>query len=284
MSELTLCEEHLMFGGRQQRWQHTSGVLGCPMKFSVFLPPQAGEQPVPLIWCLAGLTCTDENFSVKSGAQRLAAEAGIALIMPDTSPRGEDVADDPAYDLGQGAGFYLNATRAPWDKHYRMYDYLTSELPALLAEHFSFSDRQAIMGHSMGGHGALVLALREAGRFTSVSAFAPIVNPGSVPWGQKAFTAYLGENAADWHQYDASVLMQQAAHRLPVLIDQGSADSFLPEQLQPGVLEEIAHQQQFDFTLRWQQGYDHSYFFIASVIEDHVRFHARHLLVSLPEE
>ncbi|GAA0493709.1 S-formylglutathione hydrolase [Tatumella punctata] len=277
MSEMTLCEEHLMFGGRQQRWQHHSAVLGCTMRFSLFLPPRAATGPVPLIWCLAGLTCTDENFSIKSGAQRLAAQAGIALVMPDTSPRGEHVVDDAAYDLGQGAGFYLNATRAPWNQHYRMYDYLTTELPSLLDGLFSFNGRQAIMGHSMGGHGALVLALREAGRFTSVSAFAPIVNPAQVPWGQKAFTAYLGENVADWQCYDACALMQQASHRVPVLIDQGSADTFLPLQLQPEALEKIARQQQFDFTLRWQQGYDHSYYFIASVIDDHLRFHSRYL-------
>lgn len=280
MSGLTLCEEHLMFGGRQQRWQHTSATLGCEMKFSLFLPPAATAQPVPLLWCLAGLTCTDENFSVKSGAQRLAASQGIALIMPDTSPRGSEVADDEQYDLGQGAGFYLNATQAPWDRHYRMYDYLTQELPALLAEHFSFSDRQAIMGHSMGGHGALVLALREAGRFTSVSAFAPIVNPSSVPWGEKAFSAYLGEDREAWRQYDASLLMAEATHRLPVLIDQGLADNFYPQQLQPEVLETAAHEHQFDLTLRWQEGYDHSYYFITSVIEDHLRFHARHLLAA----
>ncbi|GAA0518065.1 S-formylglutathione hydrolase [Tatumella terrea] len=280
MSGLTLCEEHLMFGGRQQRWQHTSATLGCEMKFSLFLPPAAADQPVPLLWCLAGLTCTDENFSVKSGAQRLAADQGIALIMPDTSPRGSEVPDDEQYDLGQGAGFYLNATRAPWDRHYRMYDYLTQELPALLAEHFSFSDRQAIMGHSMGGHGALVLSLREAGRFTSVSAFAPIVNPSSVPWGVKAFTAYLGEDREAWRQYDASLLMAEATHRLPMLIDQGLADNFYPLQLQPEVLETAAREHQFDLTLHWQEGYDHSYYFITSVIEDHLRFHARHLLTA----
>ena len=278
MSGLTLCEEHLMFGGRQQRWQHTSATLGCEMKFSLFLPPTATAGPVPLLWCLAGLTCTDENFSVKSGAQRLAAAQGIALIMPDTSPRGSGVPDDEQYDLGQGAGFYLNATQSPWDRHYRMYDYLTRELPALLAEHFSFSERQAIMGHSMGGHGALVLALREAGRFTSVSAFAPIVNPSSVPWGEKAFTAYLGEDREAWRQYDASLLMAEASHRLPVLIDQGLSDNFYPLQLQPEVLENVAREHQYDLTLRWQEGYDHSYYFITSVIEDHLHFHARHLL------
>ena len=280
MSGLTLVEEHLMFGGRQQRWQHTSATLGCEMKFSLFLPPAATSQPVPLLWCLAGLTCTDENFSVKSGAQRLAAAQGIALIMPDTSPRGSDVPDDEQYDLGQGAGFYLNATQAPWDQHFHMYDYLTQELPALLAEHFSFSSRQAIMGHSMGGHGALVLALREAGRFTSVSAFAPIVNPSSVPWGEKAFTAYLGEDKETWRHYDASLLMAEASHRLPVLIDQGLSDNFYPLQLQPETLEKVAREHQFDLTLRWQQGYDHSYYFITSVIEDHLLFHARYLLAA----
>ncbi|WP_029686614.1 S-formylglutathione hydrolase [Tatumella saanichensis] len=278
MSALTLCEEHLMFAGRQQRWQHTSASLNCEMKFSVFLPPQAAKGKVPLLWCLAGLTCTDENFSVKSGAQRLAAELGIALVMPDTSPRGEDVPNDASYDLGQGAGFYLNATQAPWDRHFKMYDYLTVELPTLLAEHFPVTERQAIMGHSMGGHGALVLALRQAGRYTSVSAFAPIVNPCAVPWGQKAFSAYLGDDRAAAEGYDATLLMAKASHRLPVLVDQGDSDNFYPQQLQPEALQAVAQQQGFEFTLRWQKGYDHSYFFIASVVEDHLRFHGRYLL------
>lgn len=278
MSALTLCEEHLMFGGRQQRWQHTSTSLNCEMKFSVFLPPQAAKGKVPLLWCLAGLTCSDENFSVKSGAQRLAAELGIALVMPDTSPRGENVPDDASYDLGQGAGFYLNATQAPWDRHFKMYDYLTVELPTLLAEQFPITERQAIMGHSMGGHGALVLALRQAGRYTSVSAFAPIVNPCAVPWGQKAFAAYLGDDRAAAESYDATLLMAKASHRLPVLVDQGDSDNFYPQQLQPEALEAVAQQQGFDFTLRWQKGYDHSYFFIASVVEDHLRFHGQYLL------
>lgn len=278
MSALTLCEEHLMFGGRQQRWQHTSTSLNCEMKFSVFLPPQAAEGKVPLLWCLAGLTCSDENFSVKSGAQRLAAELGIALVMPDTSPRGENVPDDASYDLGQGAGFYLNATQAPWDRHFKMYDYLTVELPTLLAEQFPITERQAIMGHSMGGHGALVLALRQAGRYTSVSAFAPIVNPCAVPWGQKAFAAYLGDDRAAAESYDATLLMAKVSHRLPVLVDQGDSDNFYPQQLQPEALEAVAQQQGFDFTLRWQKGYDHSYFFIASVVEDHLRFHGQYLL------
>lgn len=278
MSAVTLCEEHLMFGGRQQRWQHTSTSLNCEMKFSVFLPPQAAKGKVPLLWCLAGLTCSDENFSVKSGAQRLAAELGIALVMPDTSPRGENVPDDASYDLGQGAGFYLNATQAPWDRHFKMYDYLTVELPTLLAEQFPITERQAIMGHSMGGHGALVLALRQAGRYTSVSAFAPIVNPCAVPWGQKAFAAYLGDDRAAAESYDATLLMAKASHRLPVLVDQGDSDNFYPQQLQPEALEAVAQQQGFDFTLRWQKGYDHSYFFIASVVEDHLRFHGQYLL------
>lgn len=278
MSALTLCEEHLMFGGRQQRWQHTSTSLNCEMKFSIFLPPQAAKGKVPLLWCLAGLTCSDENFSVKSGAQRLAAELGIALVMPDTSPRGENVPDDASYDLGQGAGFYLNATQAPWDRHFKMYDYLTVELPTLLAEQFPITERQAIMGHSMGGHGALVLALRQAGRYTSVSAFAPIVNPCAVPWGQKAFAAYLGDDRAAAESYDATLLMAKASHRLPVLVDQGDSDNFYPQQLQPEALEAVAQQQGFDFTLRWKKGYDHSYFFIASVVEDHLRFHGQYLL------
>ncbi len=277
MSALTLVQEQKCFGGRQVRYKHQSAVLNCEMQFSVFLPPQAATQPVPALYWLSGLTCSDENFSVKAGAQRVAAELGIALIIPDTSPRGDDVADDPAYDLGQGAGFYVNATQAPWAQHYQMYDYILTELPTLLEVELPLSDQRAISGHSMGGHGALVLALRNPQRFTSVSAFAPIANPVNCPWGQKAFTAYLGEDRAAWEEYDASLLLAQYRGDLPMLVDQGDADNFLSEQLKPQALYTAGMQAKANLLLRMQPGYDHSYYFIASFIEEHLRFHAGYL-------
>ncbi|WP_017349401.1 S-formylglutathione hydrolase [Pantoea sp. A4] len=277
-SRLELLEEHRSFGGWQQRWRHQSTVLNCPMTFSIFLPTQGDTAP-PVVWFLAGLTCTDENFTTKAGAQRVADELGLVLVMPDTSPRGDDVANDAGYDLGQGAGFYLNATQAPWSAHYRMFDYLAHELPALIASEFKVSDRQSVMGHSMGGHGALVLALRQAGRFASASAFAPIVNPCNVPWGQKAFNAYLGADKTQWREWDSCELLRDAGHQLPILIDQGDSDQFLADQLQPEQLDRVAQEIGFPLTLRIQPGYDHSYYFIASFVEDHLRFHARHLLV-----
>lgn len=273
-----LLEEHRIFGGWQQRWRHTSEVLNCPMTFSIFLPHPKGDTPPPVVWFLAGLTCSDENFTTKAGAQRVAAELGLVLIMPDTSPRGDQVADDAAYDLGQGAGFYLNASEAPWSAHYRMFDYLSTELPALIGDNFKVSERQSIMGHSMGGHGALLLALRLGGRFASASAFAPIVNPCDVPWGQKAFQAYLGDDRAAWREWDSCHLMREAQHRLPILIDQGDGDQFLADQLQPERLDAVAKETGFPLTLRIQSGYDHSYYFIASFVEDHLRFHGQHLL------
>ena len=273
---MELLEEHRCFEGRQQRWRHDSTVLNCAMTFSIFLP--STENPPVLFW-LSGLTCNDENFTTKAGAQRLAAELGIALVMPDTSPRGDDVADDAGYDLGKGAGFYLNATEQPWASHYRMYDYLRDELPALVQSGFAVSDRCAISGHSMGGHGALIMALKNPGKYVSVSAFAPIVNPTQVPWGQKAFTNYLGEDEANWQEWDSCALMlaSSPANAIPMLIDQGDADQFLAGQLQPAVLAEAARQKDWPLTLRIQPGYDHSYYFIASFIEDHLRFHAEHL-------
>jgi S-formylglutathione hydrolase len=246
------------------------------MTFSIFLPPT--ENPPVLFW-LSGLTCNDENFTTKAGAQRVAAELGIALVMPDTSPRGDDVADDAGYDLGKGAGFYLNATEQPWARHYRMYDYIRDELPALIQSGFAVSDRCAISGHSMGGHGALIMALKNPGKYVSVSAFAPIVNPTQVPWGQKAFTHYLGEDEAKWQEWDSCALMlaSSSANAIPMLIDQGDADQFLAGQLQPAVLAEAARQKDWPLTLRIQPGYDHSYYFIGCFIEDHLRFHAEHL-------
>ncbi|HCM7225918.1 TPA: S-formylglutathione hydrolase [Klebsiella aerogenes] len=276
---MELLEEHRCYEGRQQRWRHHSSTLNCAMTFSIFLPPATETAPPPVLYWLSGLTCNDENFTTKAGAQRIAAELGIALVMPDTSPRGDDVADDTGYDLGKGAGFYLNATQAPWAAHFRMYDYLRDELPQLIHNQFQVADRCAISGHSMGGHGALIVALKNPGRFTSVSAFAPIVNPCKVPWGQKAFSAYLGDDEATWQEWDSCALMQasQAGDAIPTLIDQGDADQFLGTQLQPAVLAEVARQKQWPLSLRIQPGYDHSYYFIATFIEDHLRFHAKHL-------
>ncbi|MBR9858957.1 MAG: S-formylglutathione hydrolase, partial [Gammaproteobacteria bacterium] len=232
---MQLIQEQKCFSGRQIRYQHDSSTLNCRMQFSVFLPPQAELGPVPAVYWLSGLTCSDENFSSKAGAQRVAAELGLALIIPDTSPRGEGVADDDngAYDLGLGAGFYVNATQEPWKKHYRMYDYVLSELPALVEAELPLNGRRAISGHSMGGHGALVLALRNPERFVSVSAFAPISNPVACPWGHKALGAYLGKDRQSWEQFDASLLLKERGCKLPMLVDQGEADNFLAEQLKP---------------------------------------------------
>lgn len=277
---MEMLEEHRCFEGWQQRWRHDSSTLNCPMTFSIFLPPPRDHTPPPVLYWLSGLTCNDENFTTKAGAQRVAAELGIVLVMPDTSPRGEKVANDDGYDLGQGAGFYLNATQPPWATHYQMYDYLRDELPALIQSQFNVSDRCAISGHSMGGHGALIMALKNPGKYTSVSAFAPIVNPCSVPWGIKAFSSYLGEDKNAWLEWDSCALMyaSNAQDAIPTLIDQGDNDQFLADQLQPAVLAEAARQKAWPMTLRIQPGYDHSYYFIASFIEDHLRFHAQYLL------
>ncbi|HCN5471562.1 TPA: S-formylglutathione hydrolase [Escherichia coli] len=277
---MEMLEEHRCFEGWQQRWRHDSSTLNCPMTFSIFLPPPRDHTPPPVLYWLSGLTCNDENFTTKAGAQRVAAELGIVLVMPDTSPRGEKVANDDGYDLGQGAGFYLNATQPSWATHYRMYDYLRDELPALVQSQFNVSDRCAISGHSMGGHGALIMALKNPGKYTSVSAFAPIVNPCSVPWGIKAFSSYLGEDKNAWLEWDSCALMyaSNAQDAIPTLIDQGDNDQFLADQLQPAVLAEAARQKAWPMTLRIQPGYDHSYYFIASFIEDHLRFHAQYLL------
>lgn len=266
------------FGGWHKQYSHVSSTLNCTMRFAIFLPPQASTgAKVPVLYWLSGLTCTDENFMQKASAQRLAAELGIAIVAPDTSPRGEDVADDEGYDLGQGAGFYVNATQAPWNRHYQMYDYVVNELPELIESMFPVSDQRSIAGHSMGGHGALVIALRNAERYQSVSAFSPITNPINCPWGQKAFTAYLGSDTSTWREYDASLLMRDAQQQVPALVDQGEADNFLVEQLKPEVLVAAASASDYPLELRSHEGYDHSYYFIASFIEDHLRFHAKHL-------
>ncbi len=279
MGSIEKIAEARCFGGRQQRYRHRSDVLDCDMQFSVYLPPQAEGGEVPVLYWLSGLTCTDENFSTKSGAQRYAAEHGVALVMPDTSPRGEAVADDPegAWDFGLGAGFYLNATREPWSAHYHMYDYVLDELPRALAGLPLDAARAAISGHSMGGHGALVLALRNPGRFRSVSAFAPICAPMRCPWGVKAFSRYLGEDRDAWEAYDSSCLIRLAGEHLPLLVDQGEADDFLAEQLHPELLQTAADAAGYPLTLRMQPGYDHSYYFIATFIGEHLAFHAAQL-------
>jgi S-formylglutathione hydrolase len=269
--------EHKLFAGRQIKYQHHSDSVKGLMQFSVYLPPAAEKQKVPVLYWLSGLTCTDENFSVKAGAQRVAAELGIALVIPDTSPRGDQVADDAAYDLGQGAGFYVNATQEPWAAHYQMYDYISRELPALVEAHLPVTSAKAISGHSMGGHGALVIALCEAGAYRSVSAFSPICQPTECDWGKKAFTAYLGDDQSQWLQYDASFLLAQQQSSLPMLIDQGEGDQFYPSQLRTESLMEANQRSQSGAQIRLQPGYDHSYFFISSFIEEHLRFHAKHL-------
>lgn len=250
------------------------------MQFSIFLPPQvnAGAR-VPVVYWLSGLSCTDDNFVQKAGAQEIAAQLGLALVVPDTSPRGDDVADAPdgAYDLGKGAGFYLNATEEPWRLHYQMYDYVTQELPQLIEEHFPVSDKRSICGHSMGGHGALTIALRNPMDYQSVSAFSPIVNPMNCPWGKKAFTDYLGKDEKKWNKYDTCQLIAEADSVLPIRVDQGSADPFLTEQLMPETLNAAAKKADYPIDLRYQLGYDHSYFFIASFIGEHLRFHAKYL-------
>jgi S-formylglutathione hydrolase len=266
------------FGGWHKQYSHVSNTLNCAMRFAIYLPPQASTgAKVPVLYWLSGLTCSDENFMQKAGAQRLAAELGIAIVAPDTSPRGEGVADDEGYDLGQGAGFYVNATQAPWNRHFQMYDYVVNELPELIESMFPVSDKRAIAGHSMGGHGALTIALRNPERYQSVSAFSPINNPVNCPWGQKAFTAYLGKDTDTWREYDASLLMRAAKQYVPALVDQGEADNFLAEQLKPEVLEAAASSNNYPLELRSHEGYDHSYYFIASFIEDHLRFHSNYL-------
>lgn len=267
------------FGGEQARYKHESAVLSCAMHFSVFLPPGASEDSPVLYW-LSGLTCNDENFVQKAGAQRIAAELGLVIVTPDTSPRGEGVPDAPdaAYDLGLSAGFYLNATQEPWRKHYQMYDYIVHELPALLESALSLSHtRRAISGHSMGGHGALVIALRNPERYKSVSVFAPIATPSQCPWGQKAFNQYLGEDVATWAQYDATQLISASQVALPILFDQGDADKYLETELFPERFLNACASKGFPVDYRTRPGYDHSYLFIASFIEEHLRFHAKHL-------
>ena len=269
--------ENRCFGGVQGVYRHASEACACDMTFGLFLPEEAQDGPVPVLWYLSGLTCTHENAMTKAGAQQWAAEQGIALCFPDTSPRGEDVADDDSYDLGKGAGFYLNATQDPWSRHYRMWDYVADELPALLTANFAVDpDRQSITGHSMGGHGALTLAMSLPGRYRSVSAFSPICNPTGGDWGRKQFAAYLGPDETAWKAHDASLLMAEKGFDGPLLIDTGTADNFL-DLLRPEALAEAAAKRRQPVQFRMHTGYDHSYFFVSSFMEDHVAFHAEAL-------
>ena len=269
--------ENRCFGGVQGVYSHGSDVCGCPMTFGLFLPEEAADGPVPVLWYLSGLTCTHENAMVKAGAQGWAAEQGIALVFPDTSPRGDGVADDEAYDLGKGAGFYVNATEKPWAPHYRMWDYVAEELPALIGREFAVDmERQAITGHSMGGHGALTLAMGLAGRYRSVSAFAPIAHPTASDWGRKQLTAYLGADEGTWARHDATLCMREAGFDGPMLIDTGTDDQFI-DLLKPEAFAQAVAERRQQATLRLQKGYDHSYFFVSSFMEDHVSFHAEAL-------
>ena len=280
---LDIVSSNKSFGGWHKRYRHRSTVLNCDIVFAVYLPPQVEQGArLPVLYWLSGLTCTDENFMQKAGAQRMAAELGLIIVAPDTSPRGEGVPDDPdkAWDFGLGAGFYLNATQEPWARHYRMYDYVVQELPALIEANFPVSDQRGIAGHSMGGHGALICALKNPGRYQSVSALAPISNPLQCPWGEKAFSRYLGEDRSRWREWDACALLAEATERLPILVDQGDRDDFLEVQLRPQALQAAASAAGHPLTLRLQPGYDHSYYFIASFIDDHLRHHAAALLAS----
>ncbi|CUH41952.1 S-formylglutathione hydrolase [Ruegeria atlantica] len=269
--------ENACFGGVQGVYRHASTACQCDMTFGLFLPAEAKDGPVPVLWYLSGLTCTHENAMNKAGAQAWAAEQGIAVVFPDTSPRGEGVADHEDYDLGQGAGFYLNATQQPWAPHFNMWDYVAEELPALLTENFAIdAERQAITGHSMGGHGALTLAMNLPGRFRSVSAFAPISNPTGADWGRKQLSAYLGDDQATWANHDASVLMKEKGFDGPILIDTGANDQFI-DLLRPETLAQAIAERRQQAIIRLQPGYDHSYFFVSTFMEDHITFHAEAL-------
>lgn len=271
--------ENRCFDGVQGVYEHQSTATGTSMRFAVYQPPQVRQGPVPVLWFLSGLTCTEENFTVKAGAQHYAAEHGLMLVAPDTSPRGAGVAgEDDDYDFGAGAGFYVDATQAPWNRNYHMYSYMINELPQLIGAHFPANmAAQGITGHSMGGHGALTLALRNPGLYRSVSAFAPIVAPSQVPWGQKALSGYLGDDKAHWRQYDAVALIENGAGCDEILVDQGTADAFLAQQLKPELLRDVCERKGQKLQLNLREGYDHSYFFIASFIGAHIQWHAERL-------
>ena len=272
-------DAHVCFGGEQLQFTHESAVNDCTMTFSIYLPPQAKTGPVPAVWWLSGLTCTDQNFVTKAGAQGFAAEYGLAVIAPDTSPRGDDVPDDQDnWQFGSGAGFYLDATQEPWRKNYKMYSYLRDELPQILEDNFNVDmKRQGVFGHSMGGHGALTMALKNPETFKSCSAFAPIVEPSTADWSSGAFARYLGEDKANWRAYDATALVEDGNTFSEFLIDQGQADGFLDDGLRPWLFEEACKQANIPLKLRMQPGYDHSYFFISTFMEDHIKWHADRL-------
>ena len=270
-------ETFRIFNGEQQIWQHASTVLNCQMKFAIYLPDTVKTECLPVLYWLSGLTCTEQNFITKSGFARYADEQNVIVVAPDTSPRGDTVADDEAYDLGQGAGFYVNATQGRWAEHYHMSDYIVNELPDLINAHFPTNGKQSIFGHSMGGHGALMIAFKNAGNYASVSAFSPIVAPSQVPWGQKAFGAYLGDDKADWQAYDSVALLAKYRPTLPILIEQGDKDAFLSEQLKPELFCQMADELGVDYQYHLQEGHDHSYYFIATFIGKHINFHAQHL-------
>lgn len=273
-------EHYACFGGWQNVYQHHSDTLGCEMKFGVYLPPKAKTEKLPVLYWLSGLTCTEQNFITKAGAQRYAAEHNLIIVTPDTSPRGDNVADADSYDLGKGAGFYVKATEKPWSTHYQMYDYILHELPALIAQHLPVTADKSICGHSMGGHGALMLALKNPHEYVSVSAFAPIVSPCQVGWGQKAFAAYLGNDPETWKEYDTVELIL-AGHKVPeLLIDQGLADTFYEEQLRTQNLEDACRKMHIKACIRYHPDYDHSYYFIASFIGEHIAYHANRLRFS----
>lgn len=280
MPPLETISRNKCFGGMQGVYRHEAKETGCPMRFAVFLPPQADSRPVPVLYWLSGLGCTEENFVIKAGAQRVAAELGLALVVPDTSPRGVRFpGDDASYDFGLGAGFYLDATEAPWSANYRMYSYVSQELPALVAEHFPVDTKRCgIFGHSMGGHGALTIAFKHPARFGSLSALAPIASPMRCPWGEKALAGYLGADRDRWRAYDSTVLVEEHGWEGPeILVDQGSDDPFKQSQLHPELLVVACARAGVRLNLRQQEGYDHSYFFVASFIADHLHFHARNL-------
>lgn len=270
-------ENYASFGGEQQIWKHQSTSLQCEMRVAVYLPPQIKQGKCPVLYWLSGLTCNEQNFITKAGAQRFAAQHGIIIVAPDTSPRGEDVADDAQYDLGQGAGFYINATQSPWAVHYQMFDYITKELPALIESHFPANDMRSISGHSMGGHGALICMLKKPGFYRAVSAFSPICAPTQAPWGEKAFIHYLGDDRAQWSAWDSCALLEKSPTPIAMLVDMGQEDGFLQEQLKPNLLSSAAKSGGHALSLRMHVGYDHSYYFIASFIEDHIDFHAKAL-------
>jgi len=278
MTNISEVSRNKVHGGWQIRYRHRSTVLDCDMIFGVFLPPQAESAKVPVLYWLSGLTCTDENFAQKAGAQRLASELGLAIVCPDTSPRGTDLpGEHDDWDFGSGAGFYVNATQAPWSRHYRMFDYVNKELPALVEAELPVTDKRSVSGHSMGGHGALMCALKDPHAYQSVSAFAPICHPSETPWGVKAFSHYLGDDRNAWREWDATQLVCSVEKQLPILIDQGADDDFLGDQLKPGSLEQACICTHHPLEVRIQEGYDHSYYFIASFIDDHLRYHAKAL-------